>query len=72
MVVKVVKRDDPNGEQFAAKKFRRGFNGAADPEIECAKHLDHPRITNVKDSFVGDKSSSTVIVMKLMPGKDLR
>jgi len=72
VVRKCVKRDDPNGQQFAAKMFRRGFNGAADAELECAKYLDHPRITKVFDSYIGDRSSSTVMVMGLMQGKDLR
>jgi serine/threonine protein kinase len=72
VVVKCVRRDDPNGEAFAAKQFRRGFNGAADPEIDSTKTLDHPRVTRVVDIFRGDNASSTVMVMGLIPGKDLR
>ena len=72
VVRKCVKRDDPNGQQFAAKMFRRGFNSDGDAEIECSNHLDHPRITKVVDSYIGDRSSSAVMVMRLMPGKDLR
>jgi NIMA (never in mitosis gene a)-related kinase len=66
-----VKRDDPNGEVFAAKLCRRGHNGAAKPEIECGKYLDHPRVTRVYESFVGDETSSTVMVMRLMKGQEL-
>jgi len=66
-----VKRDDPNGEVFAAKMFRRGYNNAANPEIESGKYLDHPRVTRVYETFVGDDSSSTVMVMRLMKGQNL-
>jgi len=72
IVYKAVKRDDPNGEVFAAKMFRRGFNVAAMPEIESGKYLDHPRVTRVYETFVGDDLSSTVMVMRLMKGQELK
>jgi serine/threonine protein kinase len=72
IVYRAVKRDDPNGEVFAAKMFRRGFNNSANPEIESGKYLDHPRVTRVYETFVGDDSSSTVIVMRLMKGQDMK
>ena len=53
VVVKVVKRDDPNGEVFAAKKTRRGFNNSVIPEIKVVKHLDHPRLPKNYEVFEG-------------------
>lgn len=70
--MKCVRRDDPKGEEFAAKQFRRGFDDASFAEIESTKNLDHPRVTKVVEVFKGDNASSLVMVMKLMPGKDLR
>jgi hypothetical protein len=66
-----VKRDDPNGQVFAAKMFRRGYNGAAAAEIESGEHLDHPRVSKVYETFVGDDSSSTVLILRLMMGQEL-
>jgi serine/threonine protein kinase len=71
-VYKAVKRDDPNGEIFAANYFRRGRNKDATAEIEIGLRLDHPYVHRVYEAFVGDASSSTVMVMRLMKGQDLR
>jgi len=52
IVVKVVRRDDPDGEQFAAKLSRHGFY-EQQSEIDMLKYLDHPRITRLVDSYYG-------------------
>jgi len=68
LVVKVVRRDDPNGEQYAAKLSRHGFYDQQ-TEIDMLKHLDHPRITRLVDSFYGSYFQSTVMVLNLIKGK---
>jgi serine/threonine protein kinase len=51
---------------------RRGFNDALLPEIEAGKYLDHPKITNIVDSYISTSlNESTVMVMELLPGKTL-
>jgi len=39
IVTKVVKRNDPEGKQFAAKQARHGFNWTQDKEIQIMRHL---------------------------------
>jgi hypothetical protein len=70
-VVKCVKRDDPKGEQFAAKLIKHGANDSAIPELECGKLLDHPNITKVLESFIGSEYEGTVMVMNILPGNNL-
>jgi serine/threonine-protein kinase len=69
--MKVVLREDPEGKEFVAKMFRHGFNGSAIPEADVLRRLDHPRITKIRDGFVGGWFSCTVIVMDFIPGKTL-
>ena len=71
VVMKVVLREDPEGKEFVAKMFRHGFNGSAIPEADVLRRLDHPRITKIRDGFVGGWFSCTVIVMDFIPGKTL-
>jgi len=67
-----VRKDDPQGQIYAAKLFRYGFHDDGNHEISIMKVLHHPRVSNMIDSYPGDESSSAVIVMVIIKGNVLR
>ena len=66
-----MRKDDPKGKQYAAKMTRHGMNKLFDNEIDILRRLNHPRIANLVDSYIGGRYSSSVMIMELIPGEPL-